>query len=219
MIDDEEQLRRWMHLMENTTSDDDDEEDLEAMDREKRIADRRRNLDRAPFGRYVRITNEGYYLEIPLKGIRACGVDLNSVTMYIAPDEDEGDGDLAVEYDTTGLDDQRIRQAMYNFYRKSCWTQELQVLLQRVGFGTDAARSVEGSESGMQDTDHSENLVRPLVSIPLLSPSQAPQLPHGENKSQPQTAPAATVDIIGVIKVELGTDSGWAQLQGCWYCC
>jgi hypothetical protein len=131
--------------------DDDGYKEIEALDREMHIADRRLNLDRAPFGRYVRITNEGYYLEIPLKGIRACGVDLISVTMYIAPDEYEADGDLAVEYDTTGPDDQGIRQAMDNFYRKRCWTHELQVLLQRVGFGTEAAGSVEGSESGMQD--------------------------------------------------------------------
>jgi len=66
----------------------------------------------------------------------------------------------------------------------------------------------------MFDTNYTENLPPPHISAPLISPSQAPPPigHHAPKKSHEQPAIEAEVDIVGVIKVELGENSGWGTV-------
>lgn len=91
------------------------------------------------------------------------GVRVTSVTMFVGTDSGEGlddedddycwaDGDLAVNWTSTGNKEQDDA-AGYALYCDNAFDARLRELLTGAGFTADAAASVEGSESGMQDDE------------------------------------------------------------------
>lgn len=91
------------------------------------------------------------------------GVHVTAVTMFVGTDGGEGvddedddycwaDGDLAVEWTSTGNKEQDDA-AGYAFYCDNAFDARLRELLVEAGFTADAAAGVQGSESGMQDDE------------------------------------------------------------------
>ena len=71
--------------------------------------------------------------------------------MHIAFTDDGGDGDLAVNYDASGLGDRQSLLVSNQFYRYGFYTHQLHELLRGVGFSAEAAADVQPSEQGMQE--------------------------------------------------------------------
>ena len=116
---------------------------------------------------------EGFTLHIALDEV-FCGVKVTSVSMFIGAEcEDEywGDGDLAVAWDMSALqNDESARTAgslllrnvhsgdevtavMGQFYWEHGFDARLREILIAHGFSADAASDVCGSEWGMQDEE------------------------------------------------------------------
>lgn len=108
-----------------------------------------------------------YFLNIPLDE-KFEGVQIRSVTMDIGSpdDEDYFDGDLAVNWDTKGLQNDgggdmgslmmrgggdEVGKVMGRFYWDHAFDARLHKILQDAGFDPAAAFDVSGSEWGMQD--------------------------------------------------------------------
>lgn len=103
---------------------------------------------------YVTKTDEGYMLEIALNE-QFNNVRVESVTMFVSSEQvDEdfwGDGDLAVNWDTSGLTSDEIADIAGKFYWNDEYNARLQNVLLAAGFSSDAASDVATSEWGMQD--------------------------------------------------------------------
>ena len=116
---------------------------------------------------YITETADGYELEIAVN--EQCGnYTVESINFYVAKDEEEGCGDLAVSYDISNLQndetartagslllrnihsDDEVTKAMSYFYWDGAFTQRLQQILADCGFSADAC-AVGTSEWGMQD--------------------------------------------------------------------
>lgn len=113
---------------------------------------------------YITSDSEGYTLCIPVNE-QFEGVLVESVTMYVAKDEDEGDGDLAVNWSVEGLENtgggdmgsllmrgwnDEVGSVMGLFYWEHAYDERLQEILVDAGF-PEAVATVSGSEWGMQD--------------------------------------------------------------------
>jgi len=107
-------------------------------------------------------TYAGVLLSIACDEVCA-GVQVTGVTMFVGTDSGEGvddedddycwaDGDLAVEWKSTGNKEQDDAAA-YAFYCDGAFTARLCELLTAAGFTAEAAAGVDGSESGMQDDE------------------------------------------------------------------
>jgi len=94
------------------------------------------------------------------------GVAITGIHMYVAEDEDDGCGDLAVMWDTEGLentgggdmgslllrgDDDAVGAVMGEFYWNGGYNLRLQELLAAAGVPMSVATAVGTSEWGMQD--------------------------------------------------------------------
>ena len=123
---------------------------------------------------YITETGDGYELCITLDNEQCAGVNVESITMFIsnvneAEDGDEAcyyDGDLAVNYNITALQndetaqtmgtlllrnihsDDEVTAVMGQFYWEGAFTQRLNAILAERGF---SANTVHTSEWGMQD--------------------------------------------------------------------
>jgi hypothetical protein len=116
---------------------------------------------------YITETDEGYDLYIALDNVMCAGVTVESISMFIAKDADEGDGDLAVTWSMEGLrndetartagmlllrnihSDDDVTRVMGDFYWEGMFTDDLRYILAEKGFTT--ANCVHTSEWGMQD--------------------------------------------------------------------
>jgi len=116
---------------------------------------------------YITQTDEGFTLCINTAGVKCAGVNVESVSMFIASDED--DGDLAVNWSMEGLvndesartagtlllrnmhSDDDITKVMGEFYWQHAFEAQLQTILLAAGFTEKAVADVCGSEWGMQD--------------------------------------------------------------------
>ena len=119
---------------------------------------------------YVTKSGSGYELYIPVQ-TKFAGVNVTAVTMYIEAECDDGyygDGDLAVKWDASGLentgggdmgtlimrgDNDEVGAVMGEFYWEHGFDSELREILQQAGFSAEAAADVCGSEWGMQDEE------------------------------------------------------------------
>ena len=122
-------------------------------------------MQNAKAKQYITDDGEGYSLEIAVN--ERCGdYAVESICFYVAKDEDEGSGDLAVNYDITNLQndetaqtmgmlllrnlhsDDEVTQAMSFFYWDGAFTERLNEILADCGF---TACNATTSEWGMQD--------------------------------------------------------------------
>ncbi len=115
---------------------------------------------------------EGYSLHIKLNNVKCeafGGVVVESITMHIAKDEDEGEGDLAVNWSMEGLQNDKtartagsllmrnvhstddVTKVMGKFYWEQAFDPQLHNELVKAGFSEEAAADVSTSEWGMQD--------------------------------------------------------------------
>jgi hypothetical protein len=112
---------------------------------------------------------EGYSLHIKLDNVKCAGVAVESITMFVAKDEDEGEGDLAVNWSMEGLQNNEaartagsllmrnvhsnddVTKAMGEFYWEHAFDEQLRAELVKAGFSVEAAADVSTSEWGMQD--------------------------------------------------------------------
>lgn len=103
-------------------------------------------------------STDGYNLDITVnKMFTVCGdglwsetakqVYVESITMFIANDADEGDGDLGVNYSTDTWNDEELGL----IYTDSEFLADVQTALIKAGISIEAAEDVCYSEQGMQD--------------------------------------------------------------------
>jgi len=115
---------------------------------------------------YITEDEDGYNLCINVNE-QCDNYTVESITMFIAKDEDEGSGDLAVNYDISTLQndetaqtmgtlllrnmhsDDEVTTAMGHFYWDGAFTQRLQEIIANAGFAS--ASDITTSEWGMQD--------------------------------------------------------------------
>jgi O-methyltransferase involved in polyketide biosynthesis len=115
---------------------------------------------------YITETEDGYELCITLDNEQCDNYTVESITMFIAKDADEGSGDLAVSYDISTLQndetaqtmgtlllrnvhsDDEVTVAMGHFYWDGAFTERLNEILAERGF---TATNATTSEWGMQD--------------------------------------------------------------------
>jgi hypothetical protein len=76
-------------------------------------------------------------------------VAITGISMYVAEDEDDGCGDLAVTWTVEGADNADL--VMEEFYWDGGYNLRLQELLAAAGVPVDIAAEVGTSEWGMQD--------------------------------------------------------------------
>jgi hypothetical protein len=114
---------------------------------------------------YITETGDGYELDIDVN--EQCGAyTVTGISFFVAKDEDEGCGDLAVSYDISELQndesartagmlllrnmhsDDEVTVAMGHFYWDGAFTERLNEILADKGF---TACNVHTSEWGMQD--------------------------------------------------------------------
>jgi hypothetical protein len=103
---------------------------------------------------YITQNDDGsvnFEINVSDRDITVAGVKVETIGMYVAADEDEGDGDLYVAWDDEGLDEDAIEAAIDAFYSEDAFDAQLHMILEDCGFSKQAATSVRGSESGMQD--------------------------------------------------------------------
>lgn len=89
-------------------------------------------------------------MEIPVNQ-QIDNVNINSITLWVAKDEDEGAGDLAVNWELIGEGD--IDEIVSDFYYDEMFLDELKHILVQSGFSDGAASTVTTSEQGMQDEE------------------------------------------------------------------
>jgi hypothetical protein len=112
---------------------------------------------------------EGYSLSIKLDNVKCAGVVVENITMFIAKDEDYGDGDLAANWSMEGLQNNEaartagtlllrnvhstddVTVVMGKFYWEHAFDAQLRAELVKAGFSAEAVADVSGSEWGMQD--------------------------------------------------------------------
>lgn len=120
----------------------------------------------------TQVDDEGVTLEIAVNKQYNEQVVVESVTMYVALVEEDGsyyDGDLAVNYDISKLQndesaqtmgtmllrnlhsEDEVTQVMSEFYWEHAYDDELRDILLNAGFSADAVADVCTSEWGMQD--------------------------------------------------------------------
>ena len=121
----------------------------------------------------TRVDDEGVMLEIAVNKQYNERVVVESITMYVGlvddGDDYYGDGDLAVNYDISKLQndetaqtmgtmllrnlhsDDEVTQVMSEFYWEQSYTDELAEILLEAGFSASAVAEVSTSEWGMQD--------------------------------------------------------------------
>ena len=103
-------------------------------------------------------STDGFNLDITVnKMFTVCGdglwsdtakqVYVESITMFIANDADEGDGDLGVHYNTDTWNDEELGL----IYTDSAFLADVQTALIAAGISIEAAEDVCYSEQGMQD--------------------------------------------------------------------
>jgi len=115
---------------------------------------------------YITETEDGYELCINVNE-KCDNYTVESITMFIAKDADEGSGDLAVCYDISTLQndetaqtmgtlllrnvhsDDEVTVAMGHFYWDGAFTERLQEIIANAGFAS--ASDITTSEWGMQD--------------------------------------------------------------------
>jgi len=115
---------------------------------------------------YITEDEDGYNLCINVNE-QCDNYTVESITMFIAKDEDEGSGDLAVNYDISKLQndetaqtmgtlllrnvnsDDEVTVAMGHFYWDGAFTERLQEIIANAGFAS--ASDITTSEWGMQD--------------------------------------------------------------------
>ncbi len=116
---------------------------------------------------YITETEDGYELCITLDNEKCDNYTVESINMFIAKDDDYGSGDLAVNYDISGLQndetaqtmgmlllrnvhsDDEVTVAMGHFYWDGAFTERLQEIIANAGFAS--ASDITTSEWGMQD--------------------------------------------------------------------
>jgi len=115
---------------------------------------------------YITETEDGYNLCINVN--EQCGnYTVESIDMFVAKDDEECSGDLAVSYDISTLQndetaqtmgtlllrnmhsDDEVTTAMGHFYWDGAFTQRLQEIITNAGFAS--ASDITTSEWGMQD--------------------------------------------------------------------
>ena len=115
---------------------------------------------------HITHTDDGYELCIDVN--EKCGdYTVTGIYMFVASDEDEGCGDLAVSYDISMLQNDEsartagmlllrnmhstdeVTEAMGHFYWEGAFTQRLQEILADAGF--KSVNDITTSEWGMQD--------------------------------------------------------------------
>ena len=115
---------------------------------------------------YITETDDGYELSISVN--EQCGnYTVESIDFFVAKDEDEGCGDLAVSYDISTLQNDESAQtmgmlllrnlhsedevtvAMGHFYWDGAFTERLREIITNAGFAS--ASDITTSEWGMQD--------------------------------------------------------------------
>jgi hypothetical protein len=115
---------------------------------------------------YITEDEDGYNLCINVNE-KCDNYTVESITMFIAKDADEGSGDLAVSYDISTLQndetaqtmgtlllrnvhsDDEVTVAMGHFYWDGAFTERLQEIITNAGFAS--ASDITTSEWGMQD--------------------------------------------------------------------
>jgi hypothetical protein len=120
--------------------------------------------------KYITHTDDGYELCIDLD--EKCGdYNVTGIYMFVASDEDEGCGDLAVSYDISNLQndteartikagthemllrnlhsDDEVTKAMGHFYWDNAFTERLRNIIADAGFKN--VNDISTSEWGMQD--------------------------------------------------------------------
>jgi len=115
---------------------------------------------------YITEDEDGYNLCINVNE-QCDNYTVESITMFIAKDEDEGSGDLAVNYDISTLQndetaqtmgtlllrnmhsDDEVTTAMGHFYWDGAFTERLREIIANAGFAS--ASDITTSEWGMQD--------------------------------------------------------------------
>ena len=115
---------------------------------------------------YITEDEDGYNLCINVNE-QCDNYTVESITMFIAKDEDEGSGDLAVNYDISKLQndetaqtmgtlllrnihsDDEVTTAMGHFYWDGAFTERLREIIANAGFAS--ASDITTSEWGMQD--------------------------------------------------------------------
>jgi hypothetical protein len=117
----------------------------------------------AEIAKHVTIDNEGITLSIKVDEV-ACGVKVTGIGMFVDK-EGNGDGDLAVNWDMTGLENtgggnmgtllmrgwqDEVGNVMGRFYWNNEFNARLKELLIAAGF-SNAAAHVTTSEWGMQE--------------------------------------------------------------------
>lgn len=125
----------------------------------------------AAIAQYVQKDSKGFtlHIDVSAKNLRVNGAQVQSISMFVAHSEDDGDGDLAVNWNTDGLtnnaaadtmgalllrdidSEDDVTNTMELFYFDKEFDEELRQLLQAAGFSKAAADAVSGSEWGMQD--------------------------------------------------------------------
>ena len=103
---------------------------------------------------FVTVNDDGsanLAIDVSDKDITVADVKVLEIGMYVAADADDGDGDLYVAWDMDGLDEDAIEAAIDAFYSEDAFDAQLHMILEDCGFSKQAATSVRGSESGMQD--------------------------------------------------------------------
>lgn len=114
---------------------------------------------------YITENEDGFELNIALDEEFA-GVKVTGVSMFVGKDAEDGEGDLAVLWETTGLentgggdmgslimrgDDDEVGGVMGEFYWEGGYTDRLREILLGAGFSKDSVEDVDTSEWGMQD--------------------------------------------------------------------
>lgn len=118
---------------------------------------------------HVTRCDDGYMLEIAVNE-QCCGVNINSVTMYMDTDDKDSCTELAVNWDSSGLNNCEEDSAhmllmrninstddatavMHKLYFGRAFNARLRKHLCAAGFSASAAAAVTGSEWGMQDVE------------------------------------------------------------------
>lgn len=93
--------------------------------------------------KFFNTCGDGYWSDI------AKEVYVESISMYIANDAEDGDGDLAVNY----TEDTWLNSAYGLIYTDSLFLQQVKQFLIDNGFNADAVNAITYSEQGMQDDE------------------------------------------------------------------
>jgi hypothetical protein len=122
-------------------------------------------------GQYVTEDSEGYTFSIDVSGrnFKVGGALVESISMFVAKEEEDCSGDMAVGWCVDGLQNDptadtmgtlllrnfhsndEVTAVMSEFYWKQAFNNELHGVLMECGFSEAAVKAVGTSEWGMQD--------------------------------------------------------------------